>query len=155
LVFNHRKSTTYALTQTARAYRARLSQQLSNLKLYPGQDQILKALAEKDGQTMGELANELAVKPPTVTKMVARLGTQGLVERRRSSTDGRSSSVFLTDKGRALIGDLDALLRTLDTDAIAAFDPKDLKRLRKALRSMLANLQPDSQPELPVSSDNV
>ena len=55
--------------------------------LHAGQDALLKALSETDGQTMGDLAAALGVRPPTVTKMVNRLAAEGYVERHASDTD--------------------------------------------------------------------
>ena len=126
--------------QAAKAYRQRSANVLAQLELHPGQDQILKALADADGQTMGALAQALCVQPPTITKMVARLGANALVERRASASDGRSSSVYLTDAGRALIADLDERLKAMEKDAMQGMDDKDRKRLRKALRQIERNL---------------
>lgn len=96
---------------------------------------------------MGALANALSVQPPTITKMVARLGTQGMVDRRPSQSDGRSSSVFLTDKGRSLIADLDKRLKRMERDALKGFDDKDRKKLRKALIQLEENLSADLPDE--------
>lgn len=96
---------------------------------------------------MGSLAHALSVQPPTITKMVSRLGGQGLVDRRPSLDDGRSSRVFLTDKGRSLIDDLDARLKRMERDALRGFADKDRKRLRKALRQLEENLGADLEPD--------
>ncbi len=149
MAFNHRKTITFRLVQAAKAYRQRSANVLGQLNLHPGQDQILKALAESDGQTMGALANTLSVQPPTITKMVARLGAQGLVERRQSQNDGRSSSVYLTDQGMLLIADLDKRLKQMEKAALKGLDNKDRKRIRKALRQLERNLG----AELPLSAD--
>ena len=140
MAFNHRKTVSFTLVQASKAYRQRSSNLLSELGLHPGQDQILKALAEEDGQAMGALATTLSVQPPTITKMVVRLSAQGFVERRANASDARSSSVFLTDKGRELIADLDKRLKQMEKQALKGFDPKERKRLRKALRKIEANL---------------
>jgi DNA-binding MarR family transcriptional regulator len=141
--FNHRKTVTYRLVQASKAYRQRSANVLADLNLHPGQDQILKALADEDGQTMGALASALSVQPPTITKMVARLGAQELVERRPSLSDGRSSSVYLTDKGTQLIAALDNRLKQMERIALEGLEAKERKRLRKALRQLERNLGAD------------
>lgn len=145
--FNHRKTVTYRLVQASKAYRQRSASILAELDLHPGQDQILKALADEDGQTMGALAHALSVQPPTITKMVVRLSSQGMVERRPSPDDGRSSKVFLTEKGSQLIGDLDARLKSMDQDALKGFEGKERKRLRKALIQLEDNLNGDIEDD--------
>ena len=140
---NHRKTVSYSLVQASKAYRQVSSHVLSELGLHPGQDQILKALAEEDGQTMGALASALSVQPPTITKMVVRLSGEGFVERRANAADARSSSVYLTDAGKDLIEELDKRLKQMEKRALKGFDQKDRKRLRKALRKIESNLGVD------------
>lgn len=140
MTLNQRKTVTYCLVQATKAYRHRAAIALGTLNLHAGQDQILKALAQQDGQTMGALAQALAVQPPTITKMVARLGAQDLLRREQNMVDARSSSVYLTDKGRALMDELDQRLLVLEQDALTGIDEKDRKRLRKSLRQIQANL---------------
>jgi DNA-binding MarR family transcriptional regulator len=138
--FNHRKTITFRLTQTARAARGRSGAHLIRIGLHPGQESVLKALAEEDGLSMSQLAQTLAVQPPTVTKMVSRLAAQGYLERRASKGDGRQAHVFLTDRGRETIADVDKGWKRLEKEALAGIDDKDVKRLRKLLRQVERNL---------------
>lgn len=140
--FNHRKSVTHRLVQAARVHRTRAAVHLGRIGLHPGQEAVLKALAERDGQSMSELAAELAVQPPTVTKMISRLGAQGLLTRQTSSADGRLARVFLTDAGRERAGAVDAVWKRVEKEALAGLDEKDRKRLKKLLRQIEKNLLP-------------
>ncbi len=76
---------------------------------------VLSALWEKDGLTIGAIAERLALEPSTITPAVKRLETAGFLLRRRSTTDERLVEVHLTEKGKDLhpkTGCLtDALLR--------------------------------------------
>jgi len=134
------KSVSLRLAHVAKLHRARAAQLLTGIGLYPGQESILKALAESDGRTMGEIAAALSVRPPTVTKMVSRLGAQGLVERRASDGDGRLARVYLTPAGFARAGEIDGVWKTLEKQSLAGLDGKDRKRLRKLLRQVARNL---------------
>ncbi len=140
MAFDHAKTATYRLAQAAKAQRTRSGAHLSALGLHPGQEVVLKALARTDGKTMSELAAELGVQPPTVTKMVTRLAAYGFLVRQTSDTDGRLARVFLTDPGRALIADIDKTWKRLEKEALSGFDDKDRKRLRRLLRKMEKNL---------------
>ena len=64
MTFNHRKSVTYRLVQAARVQRTRAAVHLSRIGLHPGQEAVLKALADKDGQSMSELAAEPKASSP-------------------------------------------------------------------------------------------
>jgi len=138
--FEYTKTATHRLAQAARAQRTRAGVHLSALGLHPGQEVVLKALGEHDGQTMSELASRLGVHPPTVTKMVTRLATYGFVVRQTSERDGRLARVFLTEPGRALLGEVDRMWKRLEKEALAGFDDKDRKRIRKLLKKMEKNL---------------
>ncbi|MDQ0313904.1 MarR family winged helix-turn-helix transcriptional regulator [Amorphus orientalis] len=138
--FSYRKTATYRLAQAAKAHRVRSGGHLSRIGLHPGQEFVLKALADTNGQTMSELANVLGVQPPTVTKMISRLAAHGLVERQSSETDGRLARVFLTDEGRSRIADVDKAWKRLEKEALSGIDDKDRKRLRKLLRVVEKNL---------------
>lgn len=152
--FNFKKSTTFRLSQAAKAQRARSGAHLSRIGLHPGQEAVLKVLNEADGKTMSQLALALGVQPPTVTKMVTRLTSQGLVFRRVSDNDGRLARVYLTEDGRDRILQVDRAWKRLEKEALAGIDDKDRKKLRKLLRLVEKNLSasfeddPDLEEEL-------
>lgn len=138
--FDHRRTVTFRLAQAAHTYRVRAGSRLARIELHSGQENLLKALDDNDGQSMSDLAHTLGVQPPTVTKMIARLSAQDYVERRASKGDGRQAMVFLTDRGRSAISDIDKVWKRIEKDALAGIDDKDRKRLRKLLRQVERNL---------------
>jgi DNA-binding MarR family transcriptional regulator len=143
MAFNHKKSITLRITKAARAQRSFSAKKLGKLGLHPGQETVLKALNKEDGQTMGSLAAELGVRPPTVTKMINRLTSQGYVERRASETDGRQSHVYLSASGIALLNEVDKAWKSLDRASLKNIDDKDRKRLGKLLKQIEQNLRSD------------
>ena len=161
--FDHRRTVTHRLAQAAHAYRVRAGSRLARIDLHIGQDALLKALDEADGQSMSDLAATLGVQPPTVTKMISRLAAQDYVERRPAAGDGRQSLVFLTERGRRAVDLIDRVWKRVEKDSLAGIDEKDRKRLRKLLRQVAQNLgsagrQPDhgaddedASSELPAS----
>ncbi|MCB1489556.1 MAG: MarR family transcriptional regulator [Bauldia sp.] len=138
--FDHRRTVTFRLAQAAHIYRVRAGSRLSRIDLHSGQENLLKALEARDGQSMSDLASTLGVQPPTVTKMISRLAAQDYVERRASKGDGRQAMVFLTERGRKAISSIDKVWKRIEKDALAGIDDKDRKRLRKLLRQVERNL---------------
>ncbi len=63
---------------------------------------VLTTLSERDGQTIGAIADRLALEPSTITPLVKRLELAGFVGRLRNPADERQVHVTLTDKGREL-----------------------------------------------------
>lgn len=140
MAFNYKKSVTFRLGQAAKAYRARSGVHLARIGLHPGQEAVLKTLAETDGLTMSELAATLGVQPPTVTKMITRMSGQRLVRRQSAEHDGRLAQVCITEEGRARVELVDRCWKRLEREALAGLDDKDRKRLRKLLRAVERNL---------------
>ncbi|WP_102958665.1 MarR family winged helix-turn-helix transcriptional regulator [Mangrovicella endophytica] len=132
-----------ALTQlglAARAGRTALSQRLAELDLYPGQDAVLLSLGEEDGLSLRELSVRLSVRPPTITKMVARLTAQELLEKRASATDARQSHAFLTERGRTLVQQVRDAQRSTERAALRGLTDKERKALKKLLLKVTRNL---------------
>jgi len=56
----------------------------------------------RDGQTVGELGQQLALQSNTLTPMLKRLETLGYVRRTRDAADERVVRIHLTEAGRRL-----------------------------------------------------
>jgi DNA-binding MarR family transcriptional regulator len=63
---------------------------------------VLGTLWEADGQTIGVIADRLALEPSTITPLMKRLEAAGFVSRQRNPQNERQVQVFLTAKGRGL-----------------------------------------------------
>jgi DNA-binding MarR family transcriptional regulator len=71
---------------------------------------VLRALADGEGHSMGELAESLVIAQPTLTRVTDSLADDGLVYRRQSRTDRRRVAVHLSRQGRARLARLDAVV---------------------------------------------
>ena len=60
---------------------------------------VLHALWEKDGRTIGEIADRLGLESSTITPLVKRLESAGLLARARNPDDERQVLVSLTPRG--------------------------------------------------------
>jgi DNA-binding MarR family transcriptional regulator len=131
----------FQLTLAARLYRTHLARHLNELGLFPGQEQVLKALgAAPDGLVMGDLARQLHVQPPTLTKTIQRLQSQDLILRRPRPGDGRVVHLSLTDAGRGKLARVLEAQAALDAELSALFKPKSEKRLNKSLNRLARHL---------------
>ena len=63
---------------------------------------VMLALWENDGLTLRGLSDALRLEPATVSPLVKRLETAGLIRRDRRADDDRAFSLTVTDEGRAL-----------------------------------------------------
>ncbi|MDN3496735.1 MarR family transcriptional regulator [Planococcus sp. APC 4015] len=63
---------------------------------------VMLALWDSSPRSLGELADELAMEPATLSPIVKRLESQGRVARIRRAADERVLDITVTDAGRAL-----------------------------------------------------
>lgn len=141
------------LNSAARLLRTALAARLLAHGFYAGQDQIMIALDREDGQTPGQLAIRLGVRPPTVTKTINRLQSQGYLEKRASEQDARQANIFLTEAGRGAIKAIEKAVRKTEKQALKGLDKKEQKALAKALAHIEANLGDVAPPEDEDDSD--
>lgn len=91
--------------------------------------------------SIGELAAAEQVRPPTMTRLVAALESEGLVVREGDAADGRVTRVRATPKGRALLMAGRARRVSALADALGDLDAEDRIVLARAadLVERLAN----------------
>lgn len=128
------------LQASARLSRTALAARLNSHGFYAGQDQIMLALAQETGQTPGQLAARIGVRPPTITKTINRLQAQGVLEKTPSKEDARQAHISLTEQGQDAIKAIEKSVRKVERQAFRDFDKKDKKTLAKLLGRIEANL---------------
>lgn len=142
-----RKATMTRLHSAARLARTALAARLLAHGFYAGQEQIMLALEEEDGQTPGKLAARLGVRPPTITKTINRLQAQGFLEKRASESDARQAHIFLTELGQGAIRAIEKSVRKTEKQALRGLDKKEQKTLFKMLARIEENLSEDELEE--------
>ncbi len=100
---------------------------------------VLLALWEKDGVPVQFLSDTLILNTNTLTPLLKRLESQGLITRRRESADERVVTVRLTQKGRELRRK--ALKVPQSLVAEMDYPPEKLLSLRESVKDFLKNLQ--------------
>lgn len=149
------KSIGHLLQFAARVHRGRISTAIRDLGLFPGQEQVLFALAARDDLTVGGLARELQVRPPTISKTIQRLAQQHLVQRVDHESDARRATIVLTREGRRCIEDLTQRVDSVEDILASQFDAKETRRLRKLLKRAAKGLATDSgdDPSAEIAED--
>jgi DNA-binding MarR family transcriptional regulator len=139
---NRERSATVSLrlSAVARVHRQHAGALLHGLGLSAGQELLLMLLWEKEPRTQAELTREMAIEPPTVSKMLSRMARAGLIVRNRSESDRRTVLVTLTEAGRALEDPVNAAWRTLEEDTVGALTPDEQDTLLDLLERVLGSL---------------
>jgi DNA-binding MarR family transcriptional regulator len=80
-----------------------LRQEAPSSEVGPGGLSVLVVLDGQGPQRIGALAEAVAVTPPSMTRIINALETEGLVDRQPDPLDGRAQVVAMTAAGRALL----------------------------------------------------
>lgn len=128
----------FALYSTGLALNKVYRRLLSGLGLTYPQYLAMLVLWERDGLTVSEIGERLFLDSATLTPLLKRLETAGLISRTRAKSDERQVLIALTAEGKAL----KATARSVPTDVFCASEctPAELATLKRQLESLRANL---------------
>lgn len=108
--------------------------------LTPGQPKVLQYLTTHNGCTQKEIGVGCGLDKSTVAGLLTRMESAGLISRRVSPSDRRTTGVFLTEKG-AEGGRIAAEnSRAVDERALAGFTAAEREELSRLLSRVIANL---------------
>ncbi len=110
----------YLLAKVSTAFRNSLERHMMAIGLHGGQVFVLLELWKRDGLRQIDLAGKLDVAAPTVNKTIKRLIELGLVQRSRLDDDARSTRIFLTERGNAIRGEIEAQWLELEEDCLSS-----------------------------------
>lgn len=133
------KDIAFEIAQAARQYRTLTSRALTDVGLYGGQEGVMLALGESDGLAAGAIAEMLGVKAPTVTRTISRMEVQGFVTR-KGGEDGRQTTVWLSENGRAALETIQAASHSVHGAAFKDMDAKQMRKLLELLALLNENL---------------
>lgn len=128
-----------AITRTARRLRQQADDGLS-----PSLTAALATLERHGSLTPSKLAEIERIQRPTVTRLVATLEKEGLVEREADPDDGRSCHVRITREGCARVKKLRSRKNAYLSKRLRELDDDDLETLERAT-AILERILEDSE----------
>ena len=97
---------------------------------------LLFAVGRRDGVTLKEIGEALALGAPAVTGLVDRMEKLKLVARRKDPADGRAVRLVLTDSGKSLRTKALPLLQRMNAAIVHDFSEDDLGATLRVLKSL-------------------
>lgn len=92
-----------ALRNLSRTWSVHSKYILKHFNVTSGQLLCLRALSAHSSLPVGAIAKQTSISPATITGIIDRLETKGLVKRTRASRDRRVINIEITDEGRELV----------------------------------------------------
>ena len=108
----------------------------SKVHIRPAQFSVLVVIDRNPGLKQTQIADALGIKRTNFVSLVDELERRGLAERRASERDRRSSALYLTEAGRALVKKLRRMAEVHDRRVTAKIGPEGHKQLLALLREI-------------------
>ena len=113
-----------------------------NVEAFNGpQGRILYVLWQQDGIPISELSKETGLALTTMTSMLARMETAGLIRRARGDQDRRKILIYLTGNARALEKDYNDVTDEISRIYYKGFSQQEIEQFESYLRRVLANVE--------------
>ena len=102
---------------------------------------VFRKLSRRDGINQRELADELELETPTLVRILDAMEAQNFIERRAALSDRRAKQIFMTESGKVVAAEVEALATSVRADILEGISDDDVGMALKVIRAMTANLQ--------------
>ena len=97
---------------------------------------VLFRLRAQEGLSQVDLADVLELQPISLVRLLDRLVEHGLLERRHDPKDRRANRLYLTERGRQLVDDLDSLRDAIASDVLQDVSTETIRTSLTMLRGI-------------------
>lgn len=94
---------------------------------------VMRMLEEHERLSVSAIGDKQFISRPQMTHIVDKLVGLGMVERTSDEDDRRVINVVLTDKGRNVIKQCDAIIKRSIKESLSVLDDKDMDEISAAL----------------------
>lgn len=136
-----RREILFELSDVARAMRTYIDQRARAHDMTRAQWSVLSRIERQEGMNQAELAEALEIQPISLVRLIDRLCSLGLVERRAHAKDRRVNLLHLTDAGRERLQAMSPLGREISLEAMDGMNDADVAALLDQLLRIKANIK--------------
>ncbi|MDO5624014.1 MAG: MarR family transcriptional regulator [Pseudomonadota bacterium] len=119
----------YNARRAALAIMALFKERMAVHGLQPVDFSVLSLIGHNPGITSRTVCAELALQPPNLVRLLARLDERALVQREAHPDDGRALGLSLSPVGQALLAAAEATAAQLELDATRALSSAERDQL--------------------------
>jgi DNA-binding MarR family transcriptional regulator len=129
----------YLVNAARNAVFAKLEVELAPLELTAAQFVVVIGAMRGRARTVNEFCAFAGIDAGSMSRLLDRLETKGIVRRTRAEADRRQVQVELTDKGQALSPQIMPALSRVYRQFLDGFSADDAAQLQSLLQRLLAN----------------
>ncbi|MBL4891003.1 MAG: MarR family transcriptional regulator [Rhizobiaceae bacterium] len=123
----------YSLATAHRKIHASLTKRLKEFGVQVEAWRVMEILESEPDLTMGDLAEIVLMNPPTLTKLVDRMVSDGIAHRQIANRDHRQVNLVLTELGRKRIHQIREQVRIEDEEITQKIGTEKVKLLHDLL----------------------
>ena len=97
---------------------------------------VMRMLEDHERQSVSAIGDRQFISRPQMTHIVDKLVRLGMVERTIDEDDRRVINLVLTDTGRRIMRQCDAIIRHSIKQSLSALDDKDIEEMSAALSKL-------------------
>lgn len=148
-VSGERHTLGYLLREASRLMRRHFIQRarVAGLPLNRSEAAVLAEVAHAPGTSQAVLAARLEFEPITLVRLLDRLQSLGLVERRMHAGDRRVRCIWPTAAAEPVVAQIIAIRLSVRADALATLPPEQIAALLAGLRSVCDSLAEAGAPK--------
>jgi DNA-binding MarR family transcriptional regulator len=124
------------LQRATHAAGVHLEELLADAGISQGEAHVLALLADSAAHTVGELQRDLGHRPSTLTGILDRLESRGLIRRALNEADRRSFLVSLTRTGQTAARSVMSALRQIEQSALEHVPARDVAGFHAVARAL-------------------
>lgn len=132
----------YLLASAHRHMRLGLAQTIAAEDVTEEQWRILQVLSDEHGRAMGDLAVQVLMNHPALTKNIDKLVGRGLVQRAPDAQDSRRVLVYISDLGLDTVGRLRPRVDAHHGALEQALGVRKVEQLKKLLQAFIEESTP-------------
>ena len=129
------------LHDAARLMKSEFEKRAREHRLSLMQWRTLGALSRNDGMSQVALAARVEASQMTMSDIIDRLESEGLVRRESDPSDGRAKLVRITEAALPIVAEMHEIAATVYATALDGIAPQDLDALTRALQQIVGNLE--------------
>lgn len=120
------------------------SGQILHCRLGSGRYKLLSTLLENEIMAQKQLQDELKIRSGSISEIIAKLETEGIVKKEKSSKDARKVMLRITSKGVAQTKKMQREFESRVENVLCGISEKDIETFKCIIEKILQNLNDGS-----------
>lgn len=135
----------YLMNRVVARLNRSLHEQLLLQKLSFQHWRVLSVLSVRRQPTIAEISEYAVIPHSTLSRLLTRMETEGLVRRKLSAIDERAVKISITSKGRSILKQITPIAVQIREDALAEFSKDEVEAFRKKLTRLYKTISRDDK----------